>query len=95
MTRRRAPNVVTAPLAITSAGEIIVNAYQLTGEKDDLAAAIEVAEATGLDVFVDVIVPARFQPKFLRDGDDAAADIVGRTARLLVKRGRGRRRRPP
>ena len=86
---RRRSKVSMAPLAITSAGEIVVNAYQLA-MKDELHAAIEVAKLTRLPVFVGVVLPARLHPKILRDVDDAAADIVGRLGPKLLKR-RGRR----
>jgi hypothetical protein len=75
-------------MALASDGSILVNAAQLT-TKDDLAAVVECARASGLPVFVGVIVPDRLRKEVLRDLDDAAADIVGRLgARLAPKRSR-------
>jgi hypothetical protein len=76
-------------MAVASDGSLIVNAGHLS-VKDDLAAVVEVAEKTGLPVFVGVAVPVRLRRAVLRDIDDALADVVGRLGPRLLKR-RGRR----
>ena len=69
---------------------MIVNAYQLS-TKEGLTAAVEVVEATGLDVFVGVIVPRGFHQRVLLDVNDALADVVGRLGHLLNRRRRTRK----
>lgn len=76
-------------MAVTSAGEIVVNANQL-GTQADLDAIVEYARASGMPVFMGVVVPPRLRKQVLDDMDDAAADIVGRLGPRLLKR-RGRR----
>lgn len=83
MSRRR-PHLSTAPMAIASDGSAVVNAYQFARE-DHLEAVVEAARATGLPVFVGVVVPARLVPRVLRDVDDALADVVGRLGPRLVR----------
>jgi hypothetical protein len=77
-------------MAVTSFGEIVVNAHQLAVGKN-LAAAVDVARKSGLLVFVGVVVPGRLLPRVLRDVDDALADVVGRWGPRLSRQ---RRRRP-
>jgi hypothetical protein len=87
---RPSKKVSTAPMGVTSAGEILVNAYQLA-VGNDLSAAIEAAKASGLPVFVGLVVPSRGRARLLKDVDDAAADVVGRLGpHLPDRKGRGR-----
>jgi hypothetical protein len=84
-------------MAVTSAGELLVNAQQL-GVTNDLDAVVEVAKASGLPMFVGVVVPRKLMRTVLRDVDNATADIVGRLGVELVtpdqrRRFRGERRR--
>jgi hypothetical protein len=84
MSRRTSSKTVcTAPMAVTSAGDVVVNAVQLTME-DGLASAVEAAEKTGLPVFVGVLVPTAKLKRLLHDIDDAAADVSGRLGANLV-----------
>ena len=63
-----------------------MNAQQL-GVTNDLDAVVEVAKASGLPMFVGVVVPRKLMRTVLRDVDNATADIVGRLgARLLRPR---------
>jgi len=84
-------------MAVTSAGELLVNAHELA-TTDDLEAAFEVARASGLPMFVGVVVPRKLMRTVLRDVDNSAADIVGRLGVELLtpdhrRRLRGERRR--
>jgi hypothetical protein len=79
----RHAKVSTAPMAIASDGAVLVNAAQLT-TSGAIAAIVEVAQSTGLDVFVAVVVPERLRVRVLRDVDDAATDIVGRLGAKLT-----------
>jgi NAD/NADP transhydrogenase alpha subunit len=74
-------------MAVTSAGEVLVNAYQL-GREDHLEAVVEAARATGLAMFVGVVIPERMRPAVMHDLDDATAAISGRLGPVLLKRGR-------
>jgi hypothetical protein len=74
---RRPPRVSMAPMAVASDGALAVNAAQLT-TSGSLAAIVELAERTGLDVFVGIVVPSRLRGRVLDDVDDALADVVGR-----------------
>lgn len=69
---------------MTSDASIIVNANQL-GTATDLDAVVRYARATGLPVFVGVVVPVGLVPGVLRDVDDALADVVGRLGPRLVR----------
>ncbi len=88
MTRRRS-TLSTAPMAVTSAGDVLVNACQLT-IGNGLSGAIEVARASGLSIFVGVAVPARLRRQLARDVDDALCDVVGRLGRTSLSGGRRR-----
>jgi hypothetical protein len=88
-----------APMAVTSDGAILVNAYQLS-TKDGLAAAIDAARATGLTLFIGVAIPGRLRGHVLHDVDDALADVVGRlgtklTAKVSVRSSGERAARRP
>jgi hypothetical protein len=78
-------------MAVSSAGELLVNAFQLS-TSDDLEAAVEVAKASGLRVFVGVAVPLKRMRAVMKDIDNAAADIVGRHGAELVTPDHRRRR---
>ncbi len=64
-------------MAVSSEGTLLVNAIQL-GSGTALTDVISYAEGTGLPVFVGVVVPKRMRPRFVRETDDALADVVGR-----------------
>ena len=81
MTRHAKMNMT--PMAVASDGGVLVNVAQLT-TSGALAAIVAVAERTGLDVFVGIVVPERLRSRVLRDLDDAAADIVGRLGPKLT-----------
>jgi hypothetical protein len=61
---------------LASDGSVLINAHALT-IKEGLAAVIEVAKASGLGVFVGIVVPARLRKSVLHDVEDALADVVG------------------
>jgi len=82
VSRRRAM-ASTAPIAVASDGGVLVNASQL-GTETNLEAVVGYARASGLEVFVGVVVPARHRRWFLLGVDDAAADIVGRLGPKLT-----------
>ena len=74
-------------MAVASDGAVLVNAHQLA-VKDDLAAVVECAEESGLDVFVGVMVPAEMRANVMRNLDDALADVVGRIGERLTGAGK-------
>jgi hypothetical protein len=73
----RRTKISMAQMAVASDGGVLVNVAQLT-TSDSLAAILKLADRTGLDVFVGVVVPGRLRGRVLRDVDDALADVVGR-----------------
>jgi hypothetical protein len=75
--------VVQAPMAVTSDGMIVVNATHLAVEPT-LDAAIRYAKESGHDVFVGVVVPRGLRDEFVREVDDALADVVGRLGPRLT-----------
>lgn len=81
--KRRRPKVSMAPMAVTSTGEVLVNAYQL-GREDHLEAVVEAARTTGLAVFVGVAILPRLREHVLDDVDDVLADVVGRLGPKLT-----------
>lgn len=81
--KRCQTKVAMAPLGLASDGSIIVNANQL-GTATNLDAVIGYARATGLPVFVGVVVPGELRRRVLGDVDDALADVVGRLGPKLV-----------
>jgi hypothetical protein len=83
-TKIRSSNKVSmAPMAITSAGEVLVNAHQFT-TTDDLEAAVEAARATGQPIFIGVVVPSKLTRGVMKDIDNATADVAGRLAPKLI-----------
>ncbi len=78
-----------APMALTSAGEIVMNAAEFENDTSPLS-LVRYAERTGLVVFVGVVVPSERVKAIMRDVDDAAADITGRSGPMLVRRRKGR-----
>ena len=70
-------------MAVTSSGDIVVNGIHL-GVDDDLDAIVAYVKATGLPVFVGVVVPKGLHRKFVRELDDMAADVVGRFVRQVT-----------
>lgn len=92
MRRRSRSRISTAPLAVASDGAILVNAaeFALVTSFDDV---VKNAKASGLPVFVGVVVAAR--NNVMKAIEDAAADVAGRVGgraqRQLSLRGRNRR----
>jgi hypothetical protein len=78
-----------APVALTSAGEIVMNAAEFQNDTSPLG-LLRYAENSGLVVFVGVVVPADHVKTIMRDVDDAAADITGRCGPMLVRRRKAR-----
>jgi len=77
-------------MAVTSSGDVLVNAYQLS-TADDFESVIETALATGRPIFIGVALDREEQADVMRDVDDGCADIVGR----LGGRMQARRRSSP
>lgn len=77
VSRSRKPRVIDASLAFASDGSILVNALQL-GSGMTLNEIIGYAKASGLPIFIGVVVPPRLRERFVREFDDATADVVGR-----------------
>ncbi len=77
------------PMALTSDGTLLLNMAEF---QDDLGidALVHAAKATGLVVFVGVVVPGRFQSRVRRDLDDAARDLAGRLGPEVVRTRRSR-----
>lgn len=87
-TMKKAGALLDAPMGLTSAGEVIINATHLTGTQD-VAAVIARLIDKGHEVFIGVVVPSELRRELMRDIDDAGADIVGRIGvRVLRRRGR-------
>jgi hypothetical protein len=74
-------------MALASDANIVVNAIQL-GPGMSLDDVVRYAKATGSPVFVGVAVPARLRKRFVREIDDALADVVGRLGPRLTAFGR-------
>jgi hypothetical protein len=83
--RQRRMSVVAAPMAVASDGNIIVNTMQL-GPDTRLDDALAQAKATGLPVFVAVAIPKSMKEQFVREIDDALADVVGRLGPRIARR---------
>ena len=81
--QRRTATMLRAPMAVASDRTVLVNVAQLASGAglDDVLAY---AEATGLPIFIGLAVPARLHKRFVREFDDAAADVVGRLGPLLT-----------
>jgi hypothetical protein len=82
MSRRRS-KVCMAPIAVASDGALFVKAGQFTVESD-LEAVVGCARASGLEVFVGVIIPDLLRGRVLNDVDDAHAYVVGRLGPQLT-----------
>jgi hypothetical protein len=84
---RRRPRVLNAPIALASDGKVVVNAAQLASIVDlnDLLAC---ANATSLPIFVGVAIPPGLRGRFVREFDDAVADVVGRLGARVARRRR-------
>ena len=84
--------VCTAPMAVTSAGELLVNAYQLA-VGNNLSAAIDVAKASGLPVFVGLVVPAGIRAQLARTSTTRRPTLLGGWDRIsLIGKDAGARR---
>jgi hypothetical protein len=80
----RAKTVSLAPLAFTSGGDWVINAAEYSNDVRP-ETLLRVAVATGLPVFIGVIVPVALRARLAKDVDDAAADIAGRLGAKLIK----------
>ena len=69
--------VLDAPIALASDGTLLVNVAQLS-PGTVLDEILRYAEVTGLPIFIGVAVPGRLYKRFVRELDDAVADVVGR-----------------
>ncbi len=84
------PRIVDAPMAITSAGDVVVNVTHVEdGAEADPVAAVRRLVAAGHEVFVGVVVPKALRREVFRDVHDVLADVVGRAA-PKIRRGRAR-----
>lgn len=83
--RARGPRCCTVPLVVALDGTTIVNAIGLS-EMDDPEALLAEARATGLPVFVGVVVPPALAHGTHKDLDDALAEAAAR----LLPAARGR-----
>lgn len=88
MSRRRKVRVIQAPMAVTSGGDVLVNAFLLS-VKNDLDAAVRVARESGLPVFIGVATPSRLRARFAAELDAATANVVGRLGPKLTSGARG------
>ncbi len=74
---RRGLRLVQTPMAVTSAGELLVNAGYALGI-DDVHAVLSALPKSAI-VFLGVVVPRRAMAEVLKRIDDAAAEIAGTT----------------
>ena len=72
-----------APLALTSDGALVLNAAEF---QDDTKpeTVLRVALATGLKVFIGILVPNGHRAWLARAIDDASADVAGRIGGALI-----------
>jgi len=86
---RRSKRVCLAPLAVASDGSLLINMAEF---QDDVRveALVSSAKATGLVVFVAVVVPDGFREQVRRDLADAATDMAGRLGPKVVRARRPR-----
>ena len=87
MIPRGASAILDAPIAFASDGTMLVNATHLGRGERNIDDVVGYAKATGLPVFVGVAVPARLRKRFVREIDDASADVVGRLGPKLTASG--------
>ena len=83
------PPLLDAPMAVASDGTVLLNLTHIVADKNDLDAIIAVACATGLPVFVGVVVPVRHRARLAHDIDDALAGAAGRIGATLTSSVRG------
>ena len=84
MTRKkRAPRIVDAPMAVTSAGGLLVNLAHLVPPGDVLR-ALQKLVPRGCEVFVGVVVPERERASLAKDIEDAASELACRMGGRLV-----------
>jgi hypothetical protein len=76
-TPKKRSKVSDAPMAVTSAGETVVNVTHLNGMARVIA-AVEKLVAPGQQFFVGVVVPDEMNGTLLKEVDDAIVDVVGR-----------------
>jgi hypothetical protein len=84
MRRRSSSTVSVAPIAVTSSGEVVINAAKLQDEVRPEAVA-RYAASTGLTVFIGLVVPPEHERAMAKDVRDAAAALAGRVGERLVR----------
>jgi len=72
-----------APMALASDGSLLLNIAEFQDETSP-DALLRAAQATGLVVFVGVIVPANRRKTLLHYLDDAVAEVAGRIGAKLT-----------
>jgi hypothetical protein len=83
VSRRPSSKVCMAPMAVASDGSLLISVAEFQADTS-IATLVRVAAATGLPIFVGVVVPHRFRARLAKDIDDAAADIAGRIGGTLT-----------
>ena len=78
------PRIVDAPMAITSAGDVVVNVTHLDGMTDVLDAVHQIVPR-GCKVFVGVVVPQNDRARIVRELGDALAELACRIGGRLVR----------
>jgi len=73
-----------APLAMTSDGALVVNAAQFQDDTS-LETLLRVATATGLEIFIGVVLPDDHRARLVKDIDDAAAELASRAGGKLAR----------
>ena len=85
-TKKRMPKVVDAPMAVTSAGDVLVNLTHLAN--GDVLEAARKHLDEGHQVFVGLVVPRRHRVGLAKDIEDAASEMACRMGGRLVRRSR-------
>ena len=83
-----------APLALTSTGELLINAAEFS-LLTSFERALRAAKKSGLPIFVGLVLPARESTEAMKAIDDAAADVAGNVGgriqgRIFIGKGRTR-----
>ena len=85
---KRASNLIDAPMAVTSAGDVIISITHLE-DTTDVSALVARLIDEGHTLFIGVAVPDRLRRELRKDVEDAGAEIVARLGpRLRTVRSR-------
>jgi hypothetical protein len=76
--------MLDAPMAITSAGDVVMNITHLE-QIGDVTTVVARLLGEGHEVFVGVAAPGALRRELLKDIDDAGADLVGRLGARLCR----------